>query len=354
MALKNTKNVPRYIFGSGSFSQLPDILDEIRKRDEKVVFYVDHFFKGKNLPGKLPAGPQDIVEFIDTTDEPTTTLIDELAAKTEMPIACVVGIGGGAVLDIAKAVSNLLTNGGKAEQYQGWDLVKKPGVFKIGIPTLSGTGSEASRTCVLTNEVRGIKLGMNSDFSIYDQLILDPDLTATVPRDQYFYTGMDTYLHCMESLRGSYRNVVVDALSEKAMEMCQDIFLSDDMMSPKNREKMMIASYFGGCAAGNVGVVHPLSAGLSIALHLHHCVANCITMNVLEEFYSKEHEEFRQMVDKQKVNIPANVCKDRAPDIFEKLYASSIIHEKPLTNALGPDFKKVLTKEKMISLFKRM
>ncbi len=67
-------------------------------------------------------------------------------------------------------MANLLTNGGKAEDYQGWDLVKKPAIYKIGIPTISGTGAEASRTCVMTNSKSGIKLGMNSDFTIYDQL----------------------------------------------------------------------------------------------------------------------------------------------------------------------------------------
>lgn len=54
------------------------------------------------------------------------------------------GIGGGNALDTAKAVANLLTNPGKAEDYQGWELVKNPAVYKIGIPTLSGTGSECS------------------------------------------------------------------------------------------------------------------------------------------------------------------------------------------------------------------
>ena len=49
-------------------------------------------------------------------------------------------------MDVAKAISNLLTNQGQAEDYQGWDLVPNPGIFKIGIPTLSGSGSEATRT----------------------------------------------------------------------------------------------------------------------------------------------------------------------------------------------------------------
>lgn len=65
------------------------------------------------------------------------------ASKTGLPVA-IIGMGGGCTLDTAKAISNLLTNGGKAEDYQGWDLVKVPGIYKIGIPTISGTGAESS------------------------------------------------------------------------------------------------------------------------------------------------------------------------------------------------------------------
>lgn len=79
---------------------------------------------------------------------------------------------------------------------------------------------------------------MNSEFTIYDQLILDPELTATVPRDQYFYTGMDTYIHCIESLNGSYRHPVGDAFSREALELCREVFLSDDMMSGENRKNL--------------------------------------------------------------------------------------------------------------------
>ena len=167
-------------------------------------------------------------DFVDTTNEPTTEGIDQLVAqvreKCEQIPCALVGVGGGATLDTAKAVANLLTNGGKAEDYQGWDLVKKPGVYKIALPTLSGTGAEATRTCVMTNKRTGLKLGMNSDYTVYDQVIFDPDLTATVPRDQYFWTGMDAYIHCIESLSGHYRNAIGDAFSPN-LALCREVFL---------------------------------------------------------------------------------------------------------------------------------
>ena len=268
----------------------------------------------------------------------------------------IVGIGGGITLDTSKAISNLLNNDGLAESYQGWDLLKNKGVFKIGIPTISGTGAESTRTCVLTNSKSGLKLGMNSDFTVFDHLIMDPDLTKTVPRDQYFYTGMDSYIHCFESLHGIYRNAIGDAYSRECMRLAKEVFESNEIMSSINREKLMVASYLGGCAVASsyVGIVHPFSAGLSVVLGLHHCIANCIVMHAMEEYYPRVFEEFWNMVRLQNIEIPRNVCRDLTDLQYDALYAATIIHEKPLTNALGNNFKEKLNKKKVLELFKKM
>jgi 3-deoxy-alpha-D-manno-octulosonate 8-oxidase len=189
---------------------------------------------------------------------------------------------------------------------------------------------------------------------VFDQVIMDPELTRSVPRDQFFYTGMDTYMHCFETLTGTYRNRIVDALAEKAVAMCEDIFLSDDMMSELNLEKMMIASYLGGMAAGYVGVVHPFSAGLSVALHMRHGIANCYALTVQEDLYPEHYAAFMRMLDRQKVNLPKGICSNLRAEEYDALYNGAIVHEKPLSNRLGPDFKKILTKENVIERFKRM
>ena len=276
--------------------------------------------------------------------------------QDNLPYAAIVGLGGGSTMDTAKAVSNLLNNEGKAEDYQGWDLVPKPGVYKIAIPTLSGTGAEASRTCVMTNPKTGLKLGMNSDFTLFDHIIMDPNLSSSVPRDQYFWTGMDSYLHCVESLEGTHRNAISDAYSRQALSLCREVFLSEEMQSPENREKLMVASYLGGCAIASsfVGIIHPFSAGLSVVLGTPHCKANCITMRAMEDFYPKYYKEFWEMAEKQKVNIPNNPCKDLDDTDWNQLFESTIIHEKPLTNALGSNFKSILTPERVRQTFAMM
>ena len=360
------RNVDRYNFGSGALSSLVDLLGARRKSSssggsEKVVFVIDSFFQENNqVLKRLNIASSDTVIFLGTESEPSTSVIDnfmsELRNEHLITPCAVVGIGGGIALDTAKAISNLFTNGGSAENYQGWDLLKNPGIYKIGIPTISGTGSEATRTCVMTNPRNGLKLGMNSDYTVFNHVIMDPELTATVPRNQYFYTGMDAFIHCAEALAGQYRNYSGDAYSREVLNLSKEIFLSEDMMSFENRQKLMVASYLGGCsiATSYVGVIHPLSAALSVVLGLHHCIANCIVMRAIEEFYPSAYKDFWSMVDIQRVNIPAKICDGLDDEDFLKLYQATIIHEKPLTNALGEDYKKILTPEKTKQLFKSM
>lgn len=365
--IKLVKNVGSFNFGSGALADLPGHVDRIRSRaieagqHGKMIYIVDEFFANRpDVLSRLGTQAQDRIEFVSTQDEPETEAIDKrvadiIAAGFAEP-ATLIGIGGGITLDTTKAVANLLTNGGRAEQYQGWDLVKRPGVHKIGVPTISGTGAEATRTCVMTNTKSGLKLGMNSDHTVFNHLILDPNLTATVPRNQYFYTDMDAYIHCVESSAGSYRNAVGDAYSRETINLCRQVFLADDMMSAESRERLMVASYLGGCAiaASYVGVVHPLSAGLSVVLGLHHCIANCIVMQAMEEFYPAAREEFLAMAERQHVTIPKGVCGGLSNELFHALYEATVIHEKPLTNALGSSFREILTFEKVVGLFQKM
>ena len=358
--MNNSKNVLNYMFGQGAIDHLESILKKKKSENDYVIYYIDEYFEESKLVNKLPIKSDDEIFFVQTKDEPKTEFInnfrDLLVGKNKNNPKAIVAIGGGATLDTGKAVANLLTNDGNAEDYQGWDLVKNPGVYKIGIPTLSGTGAEGSRTCVMTNPKTGLKLGMNSDFTIYDQLILDPDLTKTVPREQYFYTGMDTYIHCIESLNGRYRNAIGDAYAKQAISLCREVFLSEDMMSDENREKLMVASYLGGCSIANsfVGIIHPFSAGLSVVLGTHHCIGNCITMNAMEEFYPKEYKEFFEMAEKQGIEIPKRIGTNLSDETYEALYNATVIHEKPLSNALGDNFKELLTLEKVTETFKRM
>lgn len=360
--IRNARNVSRYIVGQGAASELSSLVNSMRSgNSHAALLLIDSYFEAQpEVLKRLNISDIDGVIFISTESEPTTESVDEYVAqikyeKRDNPCV-IVGMGGGSTMDVAKAVSNLLTNGGRAEDYQGWDLVREKGIYKIAIPTLSGTGAESTRTCVMTNPKTGLKLGMNSDFTVYDQIIMDPSLTSTVPRNQFFYTGMDAYIHCVESLSGSYRNAIGDAYSRQTISLCRQVFLHNDMMMDSQRENMMVASYLGGCAIATsyVGLIHPLSAGLSVVLGAPHCLANCIVMRAMEEFYPEAYSEFWTMADRQNVDVPIGICQELDEDSFRALYDATIVHEKPLTNALGNGYKEILSLDRVTELFRKM
>ena len=163
---KNFNNIDKVCYGPGSFDQLGDIIEPIRKEnDHFFVFVVDNYFKGKELANRIPVREGDVVEFIDVDPkEPTTDQIDELRDRIlnekGMP-AGIVGIGGGSIMDIAKAAALMFKNEGSSTLYQGLNLIKQEGIYHCGVPTISGTGAECSMTAVLTGPVK--KLGLKCE-----------------------------------------------------------------------------------------------------------------------------------------------------------------------------------------------
>ena len=360
MKFRNFKMVGYVVYGRGSFNQLDEILSPVRKPDAPMIFLVDHFFSSgsdNKLLGRIPLKGKDKVIFADVSHEPKTVYVDELARllKTEFgKVSGIIGIGGGSAMDLAKAVSLMMTNPGSSADYQGWDLVKKPGVYKAGIPTLSGTGAEVSRTTVLTGPTK--KLGMNSDFTPFDQIILDPELTANAPVNQRFYTGMDCYIHCIESLQGTYLNEFSKSYGEKALQLCRKVFVEKNNWDEQSDDQLMMASYAGGMsiAYSQVGVAHAVSYGLSYLLGTKHGIGNCIVFDKLEEYYPEAVYEFRKMVEKNKIEIPQHLTKDLTDQQFDTMIGVAMGMKPLWENALGKNWEKTITKEKLRALYEKL
>lgn len=345
------------VYGRGSFNQLDEILEPNRKGDAPMIFLVDHFFEGKELVNRVPAKGKDKIIFADVTYEPKTTYVDSLANQLKEEfgtVSGVIGIGGGSAMDLAKAVGLMMNNPGSSADYQGWDLVKQPGVYKAGIPTLSGTGAEVSRTTVLTGPTR--KLGMNSDFTPFDQIVLDPELTSNAPANQRFYTGMDCYIHCIESLTGTYLNEFSKSYGEKALELCREVFVRKDKWDDESDDQLMMASYAGGMsiAYSQVGVAHAVSYGLSYLLGTKHGIGNCIVFNHLEEFYAEGVKEFKYMVEKNNIDIPTGICAGLTDEQFNTMIDVSLGMKPLWENALGKDWEKQMTRERLRALYERL
>ncbi len=353
---RNFKMVSHVVFGRGCFNQLEDILAEKRKHsDSYMVFLVDKVFSDSGLRDRIPLMKQDLLIWVNVDDEPKTAYVDQLTQNVQrfsdaLPDG-VVGIGGGSTMDIAKAVSLMLTNPGSSKDYQGWDLVKNSAVYHVGIPTLSGTGAEVSRTTVLTGPEK--KLGINSDYTVFDQIVLDPEMVGGAPADQRFFTGMDCYIHCVESLNGTYLNTFSKSYGEKAMALCREVFLEDD---PESDDKLMMASYCGGMsiAYSQVGICHALSYGLSFVLGLRHGIGNCIAFDYLEEYYPDGVLEFRRMMEKHDITLPRNLASGIDSEQLERMVDVALILEPLWENALGKDWKRTMTRSKIRELYKKM
>ena len=353
---RNFKIVPNIIFGRGSFNQLGDVLHNKRTTPESsMVFVLDDVFVGKDLEQRLPLEKGDLLLPVNVDDEPKTSYIDQLvtqirAASPRLPEG-IIGLGGGSTMDIAKAVSLMLTNPGSAADYQGWDLIKNPAVYHVAVPTLAGTGAEISRTTVLTGPEK--KLGINSDYTLFDQILLDPELLAGVPRDQWFYTGMDCYIHDVESLEGTYLNEFSRAYGEKSIDLCRQVYLEDHV---DKDDKLMMASYFGGMsiAYSQVGACHALSYGLSFVLGTHHGIGCCIAFDYLEEIYPQGVREFREMMARHEIYLPRNLTRDLDEQALETM-ANVALGLAPLwENCFGTNWRAIMTKERVLDLFRRM
>lgn len=352
--------VPRYLYGIGSVSQLRSEIHAVApERDCNAIFILDEFFRQDSLLlERLRIGQSDQVIFIESGTELTTAFIDKLVANInrqalELP-RVIVGVGGGTTLDVAKALSCLMTNGGPSSSFQGWDLLSTPCIPKIGIPSLPGTGAEASRTSVLTNAETGLKLGMNSDLTRFDSIILDPLLAATVPTGLLFVSATDAFFHSIEILSGEARNPVADALARQALVLIAGVFDSTDMTELHSRGDLMVASFLAGSAlaGGTVGLIHPFSAGLSVVLGIPHTLANCIVMRAMEPYYPDYFDQFWGWVRKHKIKIPKGVCSSLSEQQMTALYNSTIVHARPLKNHFGENFSKILTVEKVAQIFR--
>ncbi|MGY0392332.1 iron-containing alcohol dehydrogenase family protein [Bizionia sp. KMM 8389] len=360
MSYKNYPMVSRVVFGRGSFNQLGDILSPKRVSTiAPFIFLVDDVFeKNGLLSGRIPLAYEDKIIFISAEEEPKTEQVDALVE--EIILTCkqrpsgIIGIGGGTVMDMAKAVALMLTNEGESKDYQGWDLIKNPAIYHVGIPTISGTGAEVSRTTILTGPIR--KLGINSDFTPFDQVILDPELTNTVPKDQWFYTGMDCFVHCIESLNGTYLNAFSESYGEKALALCKEIFLEDHLSENESADKLMMASWHGGMsiAYSQVGVAHAMSYGLGYLLGVKHGVGNCIVFEHLEEYYPEGVAMYKKMREKHNIAIPQGICANLSDKEFDIMIDVALSLEPLWENALGKNWKKVITRQKLKALYSKM
>jgi alcohol dehydrogenase len=223
--------------------------------------------------------------FTDVPANSSVAVVERGAAYArEQGADLIVAIGGGSPIDTAKAMRILLTEGGALHDYEGYNLLERPLVPMVAIPTTAGTGSEVTSWAVIRDEAAHLKLAFSSVFLAPDLAILDPELTRTLPPRLTAATGMDALTHAIEAFVGTNANPISDSLALQAIDMISNnlrgaTHAGDDLEA---RSQMLVASCIAGIAfssgGGSLGVVHAMAHAVGGAFEVHHGTANSILL----------------------------------------------------------------------------
>src|SRR5215212_2366 len=185
-------------------------------------------------------------------------------------IEVVVGIGGGSVIDLAKAAAALATNDGDPLHYlevigRGQPLRERPLPF-IAVPTTAGAGAEVTRNAVLASPGDGVKASLRSPLMLPRLAVIDPELTLSLPPDVTAATGMDAFAQLLEPYVSARANPItdplcLDGLARVARSLRRAFADGADLAA---RTDMSLAALFGGVALANAGLgaVHGFAAAI--------------------------------------------------------------------------------------------
>jgi len=242
---------------------------------------IDHIVKalGKKFVGVFSDIPQDTgVEVVDAGAA--------FAKKNGADI--LVSVGGGSVIDTAKGMCMILTEGGSLRDFNGVQLLSRPQIPHVVIPTTAGTGSEVTNAAVIMDKEMGQKRLIVENFNIPRLGILDPKMTAKLPKLLTAGTGMDAMTHAVESLHALPHEPITDALGIHAIRLLYKylpvcVENGSDLVA---RGQVQIAATIAGWAFGLAGVgnVHALAHSIGAVAHVPHGFANGILIADCMEF----------------------------------------------------------------------
>jgi alcohol dehydrogenase class IV len=276
--------LPRIEFGAGSLSKVPVLAATFGKR-ALLVTGGQSFKKSDYWPvftdGLKTAGMA--WEEVTITGEPSPQLVDQAAAEYKRSkIEVVIGVGGGSVLDGAKAIAGLLEIENSVLDFLegvGPELpYSGPSVPFIAVPTTAGTGSEATKNAVLSQQgTDGYKKSFRHEKLVPQYAVVDPNLLATCPPNLIAANGMDAFTQLLESYVSIKANPLTDALAWSGMRAVRDglfEWYDNTDQAAAGRAAMAYAALLSGITLAQVGLgsVHGLASPLGAYFPIPHGV----------------------------------------------------------------------------------
>ena len=326
-------NIPKVLIGKGTSKNLKSL------KGESVLVVTDKIIQGldfyKKILKYLNKTGMNVQEFNEVEPDPRDITIQKglKMAKSINP-TWIIAIGGGSAMDAAKAIQFMHETGEdilKIDPIKSYQFKSK----LIAIPTTSGTGSEASAACVITDTTNVKKMTcLNSTLTPY-MAILDPKLLTQMPKSLTLSTGLDALVHSFESLLTSLANEFTIALSIHSINLILNNLpaVLDDPENIELREKLHVAALMAGIAMTNAGLAlcHGIGHSLGAVFHVPHGLAVGSSLPYVLE-YSKD--KIKQKLENKLplLNLKADV-KDFTSfmkylkEFYEKINAPTSLKE---------------------------
>jgi alcohol dehydrogenase len=279
----------RVVFGPGTLSRLGELAREVGGTN--VLLVTDPGLEAAGHPQRAVRSLQEAglkVHLFDDVEENPTSKHVEAGAHFARPLGIdlIVTVGGGSAMDCAKGINFILTNGGTMADYKGFGKATKPMLPSIGVPTTSGTGSEAQSYALIADAKTHMKMACGDRKAAFNVTVLDPEVTVSQPGHVTALTGIDAVAHALESYVTTKRNPGSQMFAREAWRLLEtnlELVLKEPG-DIEARGAMQMGAFLAGAAIENsmLGVCHaaanPLTAhygithGQAIGILLPHVV----------------------------------------------------------------------------------
>lgn len=323
-------NIGKIVAGIGAVEQIGDIVKNFEVK--KVVIITDRglFEHGMiDKPKKLLETAGIFVKVIsDTPPEPSVEQVNAILAETKQyECELLIGIGGGSSMDTTKLVSLLLTNKVTLQELvKGKKKITRCGVPTLMIPTTAGTGAEATPNAIVLVPEEELKVGIVSEKMVCDCVILDPEMTVSLPKQITANTGMDALCHAIECYISKKANPFSDTFALKAVTLISRSIRTayNDGKNLQAREDMLLGACFGGIsiATSSTTAVHALSYPLGGKYHIPHGLSNAILLPDVMKFNLDVCEEkFKDIAVAMGLDIVGCTTRQAAEKMIANLYS---------------------------------
>lgn len=236
----------------------------------------------------------------------------------------IVAVGGGSVIDCAKAIGIVHTNGGHILDFEGADQIDIPGPPLICIPTTAGTAADISQFCIIVNSPERYKMAIISKCMVPDVALVDPETTLTMDSYLTACTGIDALTHAIEAYVSTASSPIVDVHALAAIKLIwNNIEQAVSMPSYlPARENMLLGSLQAGLAFSNasLGAVHALAHALGGFLDLPHGECNALLLEHVVRFnISKASDRYKQIGEAIGLEMTGLTERQRARRITDAL-----------------------------------